>query len=553
MKKIILMLVISGLILVSCTDATVKETDEGENEVFNNDYSDSSPYVFMIDGELPDIGKFSGNSHDSYFDEPVYDFVPGDYGKMIPYLGAVKDFGDMKRYSYGLCDENGKIIMNASRKTRGIVYNDDGEGRSVFSITVKDEDTEDTEAIYDDYYYSKVSVAGGNGKWIKNLDGGWCNFICDGIVSVTKNDFENDKLTCVLYNYDGEEIMTVDGYDNVNGYGCGLLCVTNWNEDGTEFYFLNLEGEIVLGPYIEASSFNEYGITYVTDNNYNTYLIDTTGKAITEKNYTGCFVQGGYKGGQSAFVMTENDDDGGFDIFRNDGTYAGSVNDENVNYISLRFPDNGDIIYSYTIYNEDYSHSTDFWKRLSDGADFVCVENGMMPSSYIGNDNTYVCVDENSNGYVINGDGETIAVIEDYHEDGFEISDDGRYIAYNSGKYVYDYNADDGENSVNDTRKFTIYDTVEKKVLYKADKAGFASFVGDGRYIKFALYSDVGFYSVDEEYFLFDTQKNKLIFENCLIIMSDKYHGEWYYNVCTKNSCTLYDSNLNVILKTYNE
>ena len=140
MKKIILMLVIAGLILVSCTESPANETDRVESEVINNAPSDTDSYVFMIDGELPDIGKFSGNSHDSYFDEPVYDFVPGDYGKMIPYLGAVKDFGDMKRYSYGLCDENGKIIMNASRKTRGIVYNDDGEGGSVFSITVKDEE-----------------------------------------------------------------------------------------------------------------------------------------------------------------------------------------------------------------------------------------------------------------------------------------------------------------------------------------------------------------------------------------------------------------------------
>ncbi len=552
MKKMIWLLVFSSMLLVSCTGDPVKDIVEEEPEDVSSVYSEyDKPYAFKIDGELPDIGEFSGiSNYGSYHDKPEYGFIPGNYGeRLLPYVGSVKDFGYMKCSSYGFCDESGKIVMDASYDYSSVTEHYDDDGNMMYSLNVN---------MTKDEYYDDAFLAGGTilvdgkGRWALALERGWVNYMKDGIISVSvMTDYESYTMKEMFLDYDGCELYEIDGYTMSGGGNAGLYLVADWNNDDSRYIYKNRDGEAVLGPYSEAENFNEHGIAAVLDYDGKAYLIDTEGNKLTDKYYSRYCVRSSDDGEKSVFVFDRTDANNLLDIYNSDGTFAGEAYGDEPYSITVKFPDNGELIY----FTQYYNGGGCVWRRLSDNSFFKSKDFEKMPNSYAGDDNSYLYLDEENHiGYVIDSDGNTAAVMEDFHDYSFTRTKDGRFVLYNSGEYNYDYNHETMETTITDTRKFHIYDTEKEKIVYTGSSAGYPDFAGnDERYVLIRHVTERDVMSYDESYTLYDIQAGEVIFENCPYIEADVYFGDWYYNVCTENTSTLYDADFGVIRKSYYE
>lgn len=120
----------------------------------------SSSMVFFIDGNLPEIGEFSGKTQERFYPDYTPDFIPSDsYGKIIPFTGKYKIFQEditeinspvrMGYSEMGFCDENGKIIMDASSKNRNIYFTESSDGFGFYNLSVTDQPEKE---VPDDVY-----------------------------------------------------------------------------------------------------------------------------------------------------------------------------------------------------------------------------------------------------------------------------------------------------------------------------------------------------------------------------------------------------------------
>ncbi len=532
--------------------------------------STRSPNVFSVDS-LPDIGEFSGTSGDKrFFDDPVYDFVPSDeYGTVVPYIGTYRIFETPKEENsdwhaeqgyatYGFCTTDGRIVMDASDKNAYLNFRETDDGFGYYTLTCEIEQKEDAP---DEYVPNETYIIPLDGSWCLKLDNGsWVSsagggYIC---VCVYPNDGSADPVKTLVYNYDGELVNTFFGSDSVGTYSNGLILVSKWTNDGYSADFVDENGKKVLGPYSAASDFNKYGITAVEDEN-GAYLVNTKGEHLTD--YYDSFFKG-FSGDMSQHVFsarhTENNKIS--DIYSEDGTFLGTA--EGSTYFSYRFPDNGEILCYFTYYDNNdkgypiYNSERMIWTRLSDGKEFACKEFGLVPNSYSGTDNCFIHIDkENKKAYLFDAEGETIAVIDGASE-VITTSEYGEYIVYVEGEYDYGYDEETGKLDL-DTRKTHIFDSEKGEDVYTADSYSYARFFGkNNRFALLTVYEAEDMNDImggTPKYTLFDTQSGKVLFENCNQIVLYEIGDKIYINVCTDNSSALYDGDLKLIRKAYFE
>ncbi len=536
MKKYICILLALVLILPSCTKDV---TDDSENKI-----------VFYIDGELPDIGEFSGSKKTEHFHGAYTpDFIPSDdYGEIIPYIGEYKiystsgetDWHAEQGYaSYGFCTPDGKIVMDASEKNSHINYFERDDGFGYFTVSRNIAQKEDAP---DEYYASETLLIPRSGKWCKILNSGsWVSGAGNGVIMTCV--YEDGTLKgSVLYDYDGNELLVLDDVDTYGMPSQGLMLVGKWDSGTSKYYFVNMQGEAVLGPYQHAVGFNENGITYVCDYNGEYYFIDTKGNRLTHESYRSVMACVNDRGEHHYIARHKDYTYRGNDILDSGGNIIANI--ENSSYLTVRFPKNGEIL---------YSDSGGVWKRLSDRSIFKSKEFDVSPGDFYGNDDLYIYKNEaDGSAIFFDGDGETVAVLDDMY-DYMDISDDGRYMTYMSGNYSYSYDEQLGEGISEDTRKIHIYDTLNKTNIFDLDAAGYASFVGENdRYIMITVYNDDYFLGGGRQY-LYDTRTNKMLLESCETIIHTHISGKDYFGACTPNAATLYDGDMNVILRLYNE
>ena len=492
--------------------------------------------ISKIEVILPehDIGTFSGNVSGRFYPEKTYDFIPNEeYGTLIPYIGSYKQFFEsdwgmtQTFYSYGLCTSDGKIVTDASGKINYVMSGVTSDGFEYYQLTIADED-------YDIIFAGpeKQLFIPKTGQWCIEIRGGWLSFADNGLIGISYSESESPART-EIYGYDGKLITTIDSFDSVGSYSHGLMPAWDWKSNAHQYY-INLEGEKVLGPYKNITAFNSKGTAAVTDLNSESYLIDTQGNRLTHGNYSNLYHIYDNSGRLHPDVLYCGEVRTKYaqrDVIDAYGNIVGTAHGGS--YADWIFAD-GEIIYSYRNNDDTYT-----FKRLSDGEPVVCSENGLSPNNYAVSDK-YLVYNDGTDAIIMDIHGNTV-----YKTDNFgsfcDVSQNGRFLAYS-------INQSDLTQS-----QVVIYDTAAKKEIMRED----------GYYVDISDYFD-GFltitlqspssdgFSDTTRYMLYDIQSGKFLLDgNVRGISFFEAYGEKYINICTKNSCTLYGKNMEIITRTY--
>ena len=530
MKRIIITAMVLMLVLASCDckSEPQKVTD--------------APYIFTIGGELPEIGEFSGKQKQQrFYDVYTPDFIPSDeYGAIIPYIGSYKTYftdGENpigEEYAaYGFCTLDGRIVMDASNINHFISYRETDDGFGYYTLSRSIAQREDAP---DEYYAEETLIIPGSGEWCLTLGpNSWATALGGGVISVSVYSVEDGSEKCELYNYSGEKICEIEGVSGLGLYSQGLIGTTTWTESGSVSYYIDIDGNEVLGPYESVGDFTEHGVACVTDHSGGSYLIDTNGNRLTDKNYQHINLNKSWSNNTKVFIARYLNREKERDVYDTRGNYLGSI--DGADSVSIYLPREDEIVYCCT---DTLNNST--WKRFSDNTEFKSLDFDVSPNETIGCDNLFLYKEKSSEKAIFfDSYGETVAVIEDYGS-FMEVSQDNRFITYNPS----------------DRESICIYDTVANEVIYtvQTGDSGYASFFGkDDRYVIIYMYSiDYSTHlATGHKVCLYDTTAKKMLFENCEQIMHYNFDGEDYFSVCTQNTSAVYVSDMNIVLRLYNE
>ncbi len=563
MKKIILFFTALILALTSCTsvekqaDSDKPKATEQEQNLQSESAADKKTPEFRIHGELPEIGEFSGKN-ERFYEEYTPDFIPSDsYGKIIPFTGKYKIFQEditeinspvrMGYSEMGFCDENGIIIMDASSKSRNIYFTESNDGFGFYTLSVTDQP--EAEVPDDVYIPQKTYIIPESGKWCLELgQHAWVNEAKDGLFFASEYSDVNGRVEYVIYDYNGKEISRIGDYDNIMISDCGLIGVMRWDDDNSFHGFLDKEGNIVLGPYKSINSFNSLGVAIVEEA-LGFYLIDTQGNHLSKGYANITEYKEDYKDPHGVYLARHLEDKNTSDILDAKGKLMGTITGST--YYNLRFLSDGDIVYYYT----DFNTNRMVWKRLSDNSDFICLEYGKVPNKYSGNHDYFVYEDEeNRIGCVFDAKGETVLKIEDFFELR-SVSENGKYLIYSSGNGYTEYYDEEKKQWLTKADYTTyLYNVKNGQTTELCQGDAAAYFIGeDDRYAYVACSEDFMVFGDFENHRLFDSESGKLIFDNCQSIVSNNTSSGTYITVCGKNSCSLYNEDLKLIIRTYNE
>lgn len=539
MKKLIkiTLLLLLVIFMFSCTQQN--EVQETTNIEVTELVADAAEPFFMLN-ELPDIGEFGGKSSGRFYEEYTPDFIPSDeYGEIIPYIGTYKIYtkndGEPAQSAYGtygFCTTDGRIVMDASKKTSFIYYDETQDGFGYYRVSRSMEQADDAP---DEAYPTETLIIPRSGAWCLTLTGSDSfSAIGNGILGV-----HIMSQGWKLYDYYGNKLIYIADALSVRTLSQGLMAVLQMDDSNviTYYNYMDLQGNVVLGPYFKVSDFNEYGIAAIINLGGGAYLINTDGERLTENKYSSisAYYSNDYE--RQIFAAQYASDDKVRDVFDAEGNLLGNMNGR---YVSIRLPKNGEVIY----YAYDGAEGSGKWKRLSDGSDFVSLEYGVFAERYLGSsyDDVFIHRDEDKKRAILfDADGETIAVLENFGS-LMSISEDRRYLTYSSS------GGEDG------TQKLYVYDTEAEKNVFTMEADGYASFIGkEDRYVRFVLYNSTEFYDQTSTYFLYDTHTESMVFSDCMWITEIDLGDKVYFNVCTPNASVLYDEDLNIILRCYSE
>jgi len=499
--------------------------------------------VFYIEGEWPDIGEF-GMQNERFYEDITTEFIPSEeYGTIIPYIGAYKefstDFDTMYYASYGFCTPEGKIVMDASKNVPHIWLNRCPDGFEYYQVSFNESDF--------DVAPARTLIVPRDGSWSLEIKRGWVGSVGDGVICINVvKDNENYQTYTELYDYNGKKLGKIDGYDSLGTYSHGMFNAEKWGSDSSSpsACYIDLNGNVVLGPYKYAQSFSKEGVAIVTDLDGECYMIDTKGNRITHGNYESIHRLSYDENKPYYYSANIKEKYATRDILDANGNFI--VQQKGGAHLNFCLQKNGDIIYYYR--NND---GTFTWKHLIDGTPVVSKDYGVSPNQYDNGVDVYVYKDEEKKTAVfMDGEGNTVAYIEDDFERLNGVSSDGRYISYVSRRWESVYDPKTNTNKqVNNSRQ-KMYDTETDKVIIDLEGDGYISFAGD-RYVIVSTYRYDGSMSGQSLQFLYDLEKGEYIVKNARLISTFSNDGKSWFNVCTDNYCALYDHEMNVVFKTY--
>ncbi len=241
------------LLLSSCGVLEVRTVStNNENKQQQQTQTPDAPKTeFYIDGDLPEIGEYTGNKwYDRFYDEPTYTFIPSDeYGTIIPYVGKVKAYStsdypdDSAMYTYfsGFCTTDGKIVMDASVKVEYIYTYTTNDGFTYYEFNYS---AEQDEASMYDYMPTESFIVPSSGKWcIRLTPGSWVRFAGDGFIAVAMcPELEQNEgyyypvpNSIVLYDYDGNKISELNNVVSYSEFSQGYSAVS-FDRDVSEIY-----------------------------------------------------------------------------------------------------------------------------------------------------------------------------------------------------------------------------------------------------------------------------------------------------------------------------
>ncbi|MBQ7821614.1 MAG: hypothetical protein IJ391_04965 [Clostridia bacterium] len=523
MKRIILLFIAVLLFLTAC------ESTEPAKEV-------STP-VFTVNGELPDIGKFSASKpQERFYKEYTPEFIPSDdYGEIIPFIGNRKTyttsrfFGEKGTnvYSYGFCTPDGKIVTDSSPHNYiELLSTDNGFEYYYMSVT---DDSHDT-------YYPREYFIPKSGKWC--LAAPAYSHISDA--GRERILISNPDMHFAVYDYDGKMIFELTDISDFSYYQNGLSAITIGEGDSARCFYIDSDGNKVLGDYRYATDFTQHGIAGVVDENGDCYLIDTKGERVIEKSYKKVRIK--HKSNHNSpalFILSDDSLPGVYDVYTDDGGFVNTITLSNEKqWLNLLYLGNC-VLYDndgtlYTLDDRKVYINNTFGDR------YGTVYEPFDVIKYSVNDRTAI-LDENGN---------ILANLFDMYS--FEdISNDHRYLLYRSGEYS-DF---EKKYELTDNSTCYIYDTAENKKLFplNGERYDYINFTtADKRYVKLYSYNYENHENA-RNVTLYDTQSQRVLFKDTEYVRHMKLSGKDYFLVCTLNSCALYNSELDIIYKSHNE
>jgi len=555
LKRITALLLLSLTFLYSCSnvappDNSAVVTDDVERT--------EKPPVFYIDGELPEIGEFTGKSQkDRFYNEYTPYFIPSDmYGTVLPYIGGVKEYKTtydeewvetMIYCSYGLCNAEGKIIMDAQEAIDNAYHHVSPDGFGYYQLNFMDE------SAYDEpkemYPVGKSVLVPDHGKWMLELPKASYTSSIDGgrIAVMVPTSFNEehgypDGYKAVFYNYDGEKLFEIENADYIGESFGGLTKVSGIIDGNRYEWLIDNSGEMIFGPF--ESIYNVGDVANVKDIDGTCYLMNTKGERITQKEYHEInIVYSGLKGFSATFYT----DDGRVmrDIISSDGKLLCTI--ECDKYPDITITPGNIVIYSYC---PTYGSDKIIYK-YGDGTDFVSKEYGTMPNRYSSGEGLFWYENEETGESVVFGaDGETVFKAHELNY-MYQMEENERYLTYSTGNVEYIYDEELEKSVFTSTAALHLFDKEKNETVLSIKDGGYGTFVGaDKRYFLYTITTDYDSMGGKSQYSLYDTQEGKIIFENCPVLSHQSIDGKSYYNVYTKNYCALYDENFNVILKT---
>ena len=489
--------------------------------------------VFYIDGELPEIGEYSGkNSAGRFYDSYTPVFLPSDdYGTVIPFIGSNKIFRPSSEFEYGFsgqfrkmgfCTPDGRIVMDASGAYSDISHHVSADGFEYYTLYSPPQSAE--------RFNGKTTLISADGSIIMELPEGavMCSVGEGKIVSVSW-DYPNPGVWC--HSYDGKLLFSFgESYGATGVFSHGMLAVSNYKDGTDRSWFVNEKGEKVLGDYEYCSGFTEEGIAVVREIGGKYCLINTSGDKLTDE-YENLYIT------QKNYYCAQGEDF---------SQVLSPVGEVVCTIPSGRYFDFAVLEDGKTVYN-DYSY-----KRCTDGSEIVCKENGYPAQNIVGN-KYFVCKkesvgekypDENAEagdktGYLVDYDGNLIATLEDF-DYACALTSDGLLVYSSFGNYE------------NNDFKLTGYDINKKEQTFCYNTSGYAYFLDEEeRYLYVSLSDHAS--GQTEHAKLYDAEKGRFVLSDIRNLQFYKVHGKEYFAVATDALCTLYNENFEKIYQTVNE
>lgn len=572
--------------LTACVPKSANGDDEvntatGSLSEADSESAELPPNTFMLN-RLPSIGEYSGSdeTYTRLSPERIPVLTPrADYGTLVPFVGSKLSgyfpdmeededsfyYGDdMSMRKYGLCTEDGKIVLDALYDSIYPVTDFEGKSCGYYTATRNYDVNPDTLTSKTQTYLIKS-----DGSEVYNLGGYSLTSIVDGGYIAYSGDVQSgDRVSAKYIGFDGKVIAETPTPDKSSQYSFGsvgafadngLAAVTfsEYTNDTNKnsAYYIDKSGSTVLAGYNDALEFSKYGYAVVgisevsTDDNGETYkntlygMINDHGEWILEPEYEYITTSKKHtmiilKRGGSIYLADSSSADRIHESFRT------LVNEEDDNPYGVAFIGKDEDILSFYSYLDgsvklEYIDAPEEVKaqptaRLDETTGLYMLrsnelDTGANIQAGYGAD-VFLCYDYDTNtATYIDKLGNTIITLEDIENEYYNTIDD-RFCS------VY---ADDNYNSCH------VFDYTTGKYFGILDGTVNQSFAG--RYL--IIFKSVDTMPYDGSFSVFDTETGEYILEGLESISTIAVDGADY--VLYDDGSYLYtaDGGFNTIVK----
>lgn len=528
---------------------------------------------FYLKNGLYDIGEFSQIKYEPFYDEPCYEFKPSDnYGPLVSFAGKKVNYslaeGDSLGFPYetsttfyGLCTLDGKVVVEPVYSYISKMGTTDG-----FEYYLLQGQRPVKYQMYGDIDYESsfmmvappTQIIATDGSWVISApEGQTCHMSCasEGVmVFVLYND---DGNVFKFYDYDGNFLYETSGYDYVEGYYGGLAkasVYSKYTDDGQmvsdeKLVYLDKKGNVAIEGFASGTNFSKDGVAGVKTQDGYYAFINTKGEFTNDKKYETLYVLGSGDGELHFYGIGYGKDKNTKYVFDAKGNEVKRI--ECTEYVNIYGEKVETAIYSY------YENRDEKWFRLKDDSQFLSEATGTSPYGtisspdgkdmlFVSKETGYKTYDPKGKTYVFGLDGKTLAVFDNFRYSIDYI--DKKYILYKS-EFIPEANEDG--SLLQSIERVVLYDIEKGEEKKSFDNASSARFLDKNK--RFLLVTN--YYEIDARSteYIYDFEKNEIFADNIVASHHCEVNGKGYISVCTENYVTVYDENLNVILRKIND
>lgn len=441
-----------------------------------------------------------------------------DYGELFAFTGGyISDKSGYTDVRYGLMTLDGKIVVDpVYTHYKRMNCGDTEYYCMMYTINELYEGGE---------FYCESTLMKTDGSWMLKLD--------NEIDSINEDRIITSKYGSeyTVYDYEGNVIFKGEGKSSVSqaGYQNGiLLTYDNCEDEQKDVIAYDKDGNEIFGGLASCMPFyTDKAVASLDDNGYG--IISVSGEWLFEPVYEDIL----FNVNSKEFYVNEGDIckvyDSSLNLLRTEpikSTYEADA--PRKEYI-------GDNEEYYKYYNDNpdsYVH------KASDDEVIVC--NGLPATQMVRTDSEnplFSAVDESNTLWVFDINGEIFAVHKNAQTMGFTADD--FYWLSNEGVTTY-------FNTKTDKKIFSAYSDDEKitEVTLLSDECDYL-FVTELADYHTSQYNDV-------KYHLYNYKKGEYVFKDCLNCAIEQFKDRVYITVIYEDYVTVYDEELDPLMKTKN-